>query len=49
MDPNATLRELIEAAVRGDWESMLEAANDLAEWIDKGGFPPADPRKKEGS
>jgi hypothetical protein len=43
MDPNATL-ELIRQALRdGDREAAREAAENLNEWIARGGFPPSDP------
>lgn len=43
MDPNATLARIIEAAIAGDAETLREAAGDLAEWLERGGFAPADP------
>ncbi len=40
MDPNATFELLIEAAIEGDADVLLESAADLAAWIEGGGFPP---------
>jgi hypothetical protein len=45
MDPNTTLAQLIDAAVQGDHRTMLREAKDLQDWLRKGGFPPADPRR----
>jgi hypothetical protein len=45
MDPNATLARLIDAAVIGDIEEMLNAVDDLARWLGRGGAKPNDPRK----
>jgi hypothetical protein len=47
MDPDATLAELIDAAIAGDWRSLEDHAENLAEWLKTGGFAPADPRKGE--
>lgn len=44
MDPNAALHDLIDAAASGDALGLMQAANALAQWLDKGGFPPTDPR-----
>ena len=40
MDPNEALNDLVVASVDGDTEALLEVAEDLARWIDGGGFPP---------
>lgn len=40
MDPEATLRAIIQAAIDGDADTLREAAQDLAEWLDRGGFAP---------
>lgn len=45
MDPDAALAKLIDAAVEGDTTDLLNAADDLASWLDHGGFAPSDPRK----
>ncbi len=47
MDPNATLNRLIDAATTRDQDpqDILDAAEDLVDWIDRGGFLPDDPRK----
>lgn len=47
MDPNATLRALIDAAVGGDADELLKASDELIEWLAGGGFPPDDPRPPE--
>lgn len=48
MDPNAALAEVIEAAADGRHEDVLIHAEDLATWLRKGGFAPADPRPPAG-
>lgn len=45
MDPDACLARLIEAAADGDADELLYAAEDLAEWLRKGGFAPSNPVK----
>ena len=40
MDPQATWDQLLAAYVAGDWDVIEERANDLLEWLDRGGFPP---------
>jgi hypothetical protein len=40
MDPNATLEILLEAAFESDVDTFREAADNLAEWLSKKGFPP---------
>lgn len=42
MDPNATLREMIEAAEQNDWPTYRELSLSLFNWIAKGGFIPRD-------
>jgi len=42
MDPNATWKLCNEALEAFDYETALEAAENLSEWISKGGFPPTD-------
>ncbi len=44
MDPDATLARIIDAAVGSDANDLIEAAQDLAEWLDNNGFAPQDPR-----
>lgn len=44
MDPNETLKELIDAACAGEKTRFEEKAAYLALWLRRGGFPPADPR-----
>lgn len=39
MDPNACLREILEAVADGDRE-VAEKLRDLADWIESGGFMP---------
>jgi hypothetical protein len=48
MDPDATLARLLEAAAEGNADEVREAAEDLATWLERGGFPPKDPRSNEG-
>ncbi len=45
MDPDATLGMLIDEAVKGNPWQLLEHAADLAEWLERGGYAPKDPRK----
>ncbi len=40
MDPNTTLQRIIDAALSGDAAELRDAANDLAEWLERGGFAP---------
>ena len=40
MDPNATWTLLIEMYVRRDWDEVVEAAEALLTWLQRGGFPP---------
>lgn len=40
MDPNACWARLVSALEEGDGGEAKDAAVDLAEWIDKGGFVP---------
>lgn len=47
MDPNAALRDLIDAVLEGDWASAYESVSSLEEWDAKGGFKPRDPREAE--
>jgi hypothetical protein len=45
MDPNTCLALLLDAAVAGDGARLREYAAYLAAWLDRGGFPPTDPRR----
>jgi hypothetical protein len=45
MDPDAALNLLIEALTEGDTAAAAEHFAALSEWIQRGGFPPRDPRK----
>ena len=40
MDPHATLIDLLRAILEGDTDALRERADDLAAWIDKGGYRP---------
>lgn len=40
MDPNATLERIVIAAISGNSNDFIEAAQDLGEWLDDNGFPP---------
>jgi hypothetical protein len=45
MDPEACLDRLLDAATSGDADELRGAADDLAAWLQDGGFPPRDPRE----
>lgn len=45
MDPDACLSRLIDAAIAGDAEELRYAADDLACWLERGGYRPYDPRQ----
>lgn len=40
MDPNATLRDLLEALKDRDWDLVQELSEALLTWMGNGGFPP---------
>lgn len=40
MDPDATLRDIMEAVHDGDRDTAMELASELAGWIDRGGRAP---------
>ena len=40
MDPNRTLWDLMWAIYESDRDSVVELANALKSWVDKGGFLP---------
>ena len=40
MDPHANLVEYLRAVADGDSEKIRELADDLAGWIEKGGYRP---------
>jgi hypothetical protein len=40
MDPQTAWNELRTATRAGDWEAARELAQDLLDWLDRGGFPP---------
>ena len=40
MDPDASLRQLLEALADHDRDAVCELSESLLEWIRKGGFPP---------
>jgi hypothetical protein len=44
MDPDASLDRLLDAAIAGDAEELRWAADDLAGWLERGGYRPRDPR-----
>ena len=48
MDPNATFRELLDAVLDRDAETMLEKSIALRDWLSKGGFAPnlAEPKNR---
>ena len=41
MDPDVTLRELLEAVQVRAWDRVDELAEALLQWIEKRGFPPS--------
>ena len=40
MDPEATLRDLLEAVGDRDWDHVDELSETLLTWLQKRGFPP---------
>ena len=40
MDPEATLRELLDAVQASAWDCVDELAEALLDWLEKRGFPP---------
>lgn len=40
MDPNATMRILLEAIEEGDRDLTCQALEDLLDWLEHGGFMP---------
>ncbi|QDV81248.1 hypothetical protein [Planctomycetes bacterium TBK1r] len=40
MDPDQTFTEMLDAFGHGDYEGAAEHANNLAHWLNRGGFPP---------
>lgn len=40
MDPNATWNGLLQAFREDDWSAAIDFAEALAEWLNRGGFPP---------
>ena len=40
MDPQTTWRRLIDAYAICDFETAKAAAEDLTNWLDRGGYPP---------
>lgn len=40
MDPDAALKELLEAVEAGDCDRVRELADGLKHWLSQGGFPP---------
>ncbi len=40
MDPNATLRDLLDSLKARDWDRVQELSESLLGWIEKRGFPP---------
>jgi aspartate aminotransferase-like enzyme len=41
MDPDVTLRELLEAVQARAWDRVDELAEALLQWVEKRGFPPS--------
>ena len=40
MDPNATVKLIVEAIEDHDWGQAEDLLLDLRDWMRKGGFPP---------
>ena len=40
MDPNATLRRILEGIYDDDWDEACAASHDLHRWLSRGGFAP---------
>ncbi len=40
MDPDATLRDLLDAVSVQEWDRVEELANALLHWLESSGFPP---------
>ncbi len=40
MDPDATLKLLLEATVEKNGDDVRELSRALLDWLDSGGFPP---------
>ena len=40
MDPQATWQHMIDSYCEGDIAAATEAAEDLVDWLTRGGFPP---------
>ena len=40
MDPQATLKNLLDALEQSDWDSVRELSRALLAWIQNEGFPP---------
>lgn len=40
MDPDAALKELLEAVEAGDTDRVRQLADGLKHWLSQGGFPP---------
>ena len=41
MDPNVTYKIWFKALLEEDTDTAIEAYQNLAEWLDKGGFEPS--------
>ena len=40
MDPQAAWNQLLNAYRNRDWETVLELAESLLDWLERGGFSP---------
>jgi hypothetical protein len=47
MDPNATLRTIIDAIADQDTDATIDATTDLLGWLLNGGFGPAGYRRAD--
>lgn len=48
VDPDVALSLLINAVVKGEWDSAETVLYDLRYWNERGGFLPRDPRASTG-
>lgn len=46
MDPRAAVQRFVEAVTDEEFDDAANAAHELAEWLDDGGFTPTLPREE---
>jgi hypothetical protein len=49
MDPDACLSTIFENVADGEWTDAAHCAEDLRNWISKGGFPPGGGKLRDTS